>query len=1044
MGSVTCPAVPTATISPAVTGLTFSQFSRGSGVTCASASTGISGSGFNGNLATNLGASKWYTNTITSNASVSFTVSAVSVVSQVSTAAAGNTVEIQYSINGGAKVSIGSFTPTGSSATYNFTPTISVPASSTLDFFFIPYTLSASGTTCRINNATSFTVTTTSSCTPPPTPPNPTALANPSCGATSLNSMTPTAAETWYWQGTSSSGTSTASPATSTYPVSTSGTYYLRAQDNSTLCWSTASSSIVMVIDAAPTVSSHPSNASVVVGSNGSFSVTASGTSLTYQWQEDQGGGFSNLTDGGVYSGSSTSTLTLTGVTSGMNAWQYRCIVSGTCTPSATSNSATLTITTGIDYRTKQNGNWGVNTTWEKWNGSAWVACAVGDFPNSSISNAEVLHIVDQDGSGVPPFDCKDLVVQTGGVVWTNHFTGSNSYLQIYGNITCDGTIGTSTGDDLCFDLAGGINCTISGNGSFYATRIRKDNAINNTLNTTLTIAMDVYLFWSTGSGTILFNDGSSDAMLDVTVNAGKTLRGITAGAVSNNISIDGVSGTDATACGGSFTVYGTIDIDGTFYLTTNNVNLARPVSLTIKNGGVVKCAYITTSASGVAGSTLTIESGGKLTLSGADGSSNPFSSFSTTNNVYNLNTGSTVEFSGSVAQNIESQLTYSNITFNGSGMKTLNGATTVNGVATFTNGLVTSTSTNVLNMSSTSSASGANNSSFVVGPVQKTGTTDFIFPVGKDLVYRPIAISSLSGSETFNAEYFHTDPNPSYDVTLKDVTLNDIGRCEYWILNRTGASVTATVALSWNTYSCGVDSLPALAVARWDGASWRDEGNTATTGLPDPGTGTVLSGTVASFSPFTLATRSAGVNPLPVELLTFTAHYNSSNTVDLNWTTATETNNDYFTVERSQDGVEFETLDVTDGAGNSTSILNYSIVDANPLQGLSYYRLSQTDFDGTRKYSEIVSVEKNNTGFEITHTAEETPGQLSIYFNCTGNCNVNIELYDIRGRKIYSSKRLALEKESSLTIPVSNFSNGIYLIKATNGSELVFRKIKL
>jgi hypothetical protein len=171
MGTITCNAVPTATISPSVTGLTFSQLSRGSGVTCASASTGISGSGFNVTLANALTGSKWYTYSITSDATVSFTISSFSIVSQVSSAVAGNSIDVQYSIGGGAKTSVGSFTPTASSAAYTITPgsAISVGASQTVDIFFVPNNLSAAGTTCRINNNTSVNVTTTPTCTSPTT-----------------------------------------------------------------------------------------------------------------------------------------------------------------------------------------------------------------------------------------------------------------------------------------------------------------------------------------------------------------------------------------------------------------------------------------------------------------------------------------------------------------------------------------------------------------------------------------------------------------------------------------------------------------------------------------------------------------------------------------------------------------------------------------------------------------------------------------------------------------------------------------------------------
>jgi hypothetical protein len=92
------------------------------------------------------------------------------------------------------------------------------------------------------------------------------------------------------------------------------------------------------------------------------------------------------------------------------------------------------------------------------------------------------------------------------------------------------------------------------------------------------------------------------------------------------------------------------------------------------------------------------------------------------------------------------------------------------------------------------------------------------------------------------------------------------------------------------------------------------------------------------------------------VELLSFTAEVVSQG-VALNWTTASEINNDYFTIERSADAVHFEDLLKVNGAGNSTRhcITAHSI--NKPLQGISYYRLKQTDFDGTSSWSDAVSV---------------------------------------------------------------------------------------
>lgn len=99
-----------------------------------------------------------------------------------------------------------------------------------------------------------------------------------------------------------------------------------------------------LVINGLPTVVQSPDSITACVGDPVTFSVMAIGAGLSYQWQLDNGNGFSNLSNSGIYSNVTTSSLTISGVTANMSSYQYRCIVSGTCLPSATSSSATLTV----------------------------------------------------------------------------------------------------------------------------------------------------------------------------------------------------------------------------------------------------------------------------------------------------------------------------------------------------------------------------------------------------------------------------------------------------------------------------------------------------------------------------------------------------------------------------------------------------------------------------------------------------------------------------------------------------------------------------
>lgn len=120
--------------------------------------------------------------------------------------------------------------------------------------------------------------------------------------------------------------------------------YQYRCIISGTCSPSVTSNVASLTIDTAPTITSQPVNRTICDGANTTFGVSATGTALTYQWQVNAGSGWNNISNGGIYSNATTSTLTLTGVTTSNSGYQYRVVVNGTCSPSATSVAATLTV----------------------------------------------------------------------------------------------------------------------------------------------------------------------------------------------------------------------------------------------------------------------------------------------------------------------------------------------------------------------------------------------------------------------------------------------------------------------------------------------------------------------------------------------------------------------------------------------------------------------------------------------------------------------------------------------------------------------------
>lgn len=180
----------------------------------------------------------------------------------------------------------------------------------------------------------------------------------------------------------------------------------------------------------------------------------------------------------------------------------------------------------------------------------------------------------------------------------------------------------------------------------------------------------------------------------------------------------------------------------------------------------------------------------------------------------------------------------------------------------------------------------------------------------------------------------------------------------------------------------------------------------------------------------------------LPIELLSFEAQAKGK-LVELNWTTASETNNDYFTIEKTVDGKIFEQVAIIDGAGNSQSTLHYSTVDSNPYPGKSYYRLKQTDFNGDFDYSDFVAV--NHTK---KLSAEIFPNPLDnstlfIKMNGSYEQKVLVQLFNAFGSQVYSKLLVQEEGINPIAIQLPNsLSPGIYYIKGSSNQELFQQKL--
>ncbi len=172
---------------------------------------------------------------------------------------------------------------------------------------------------------------------------------------------------------------------------------------------------------------------------------------------------------------------------------------------------------------------------------------------------------------------------------------------------------------------------------------------------------------------------------------------------------------------------------------------------------------------------------------------------------------------------------------------------------------------------------------------------------------------------------------------------------------------------------------------------------------------------------------------PLPIELVDFTARPENEK-VNLQWTTASENNNDYFIIQRSSDGEVFSDLEKIQGRGTTTFNSEYQTYDLKPLHGDNYYRLKQVDYDGKFTFTEIrlVHFKGEKTTINVFPNPTKT-GKLNLnFFN--NNRNTTIEIRDMLGRLVFQNIVKSIGNQL-IEIPTSNWSNGIFIIRVSNAT---------
>ncbi|MGB0929644.1 MAG: SdrD B-like domain-containing protein [Chitinophagales bacterium] len=178
------------------------------------------------------------------------------------------------------------------------------------------------------------------------------------------------------------------------------------------------------------------------------------------------------------------------------------------------------------------------------------------------------------------------------------------------------------------------------------------------------------------------------------------------------------------------------------------------------------------------------------------------------------------------------------------------------------------------------------------------------------------------------------------------------------------------------------------------------------------------------------------------IELLDFSGEVQESGNL-LNWITASEINNDFFTLYHSTDKVNFKAVSVVDGAGNSSAANSYNFLHRDAPNGVSYYRLDQTDFDGTSTSSNVISLVRGEGGFNLIEVMP-VPARdfVNLTFTSIEDVEVTGQLHSVSGKVLATFKVDAKGGLNTIKVDVSRYPIGVYLLTINNGNQLLSTKV--
>jgi hypothetical protein len=619
---------------------------------------------------------------------------------------------------------------------------------------------------------------------------------------------------------------------------------------------------------------------------------------------------------------------------------------------------------------------------------------------------------------------------------------------------------GASLGPGIQVTLTGGI-FRINNGGKYIHNTLRTTGGTAPFLSTAVGTELGIYEYDVPGTAPFAVTaSGTNYGSLTLTRTAGSatyTASGSSACNLNGNLTVNtGVTFTSAITIPGAFNINGNMTNLGTAitmaasqatHFNGTGLQTISGSGSTSFNGTTTIASTSTTAISQIVNFNGTVNENGTFQINqGGNPSATVAWNYTNGTLVFANTTGS---FPATIGNNVDnwwpSSNGPSNVTLNGAGGVTLNAASTklITGTLTLTNGILTANS--LIAMDVSSSVTGASNASYVDGPIQKIGGTDFTFPVGKKILgilpaYVPIMISGIvtvSPSTTaFTAEYKRKDASALGPIAPPILAaLDHVSKKDYWTLfNSGGTTPSATVTAYWtneNTFggSAGyISNLAALVIARFNGTSfqWDNFGGLGTYGGSSTTAGSLGWTGVTAFDTFALASITFA-NPLPITVNYLNGVKQSASNI-LNWQVSCVNNlNATMILERSADNRNFTNINtVTATAVRCQQPFDFT--DNNPLSGVNYYRLKTINDDGKISYSTSIAILNKQTGFEIVSLLPNIIHSDAV-LNVTSaqKTKLNIVITDVMGRQVQQVTYNLIAGSNQFNINVVGLAAGTY-----------------